>query len=176
MRSLRYSLPVLGLAMIGNLVAVVAIPFETSGVQVFRCLGHPYTDGDFRIANVIWTCPNPLRLALVSLVALLCIFLGTAAGYGAARREHGLPLRRAHPVRMACIGISVGALYLLGVYVSEYIGGEGKLNPFFALGAPVLVSLVHYPRWLGLVLAIPAMVAGFVGVAIISFVTGIPLD
>lgn len=162
--------------MIGNLVAVVAIPFVTSDVKAFGCLGRPYMDADFRVANFIWTCPDLFRLALICMIARLLIFLATAAGYRVARRESEKAFRGSWLARMAAVGISVGAIYILGIYVSEYFGEAGKLNPLFAFGAPLLVILVHYPRWLGLVLAIPAMVAGFVGVAIISFVTGIPLD
>lgn len=77
---------------------------------------------------------------------------------------------------MICMGVTVGAMSIIGTYASEYWGGQGKLSPIYVFGVPLLVSMLHYPRWLGLALAFPAMVLGFFGCVFIAVMTGIPLD
>lgn len=175
-RSLRYGLRATLFILVCSVISVASIPFLTSDIQAFHCIGRPYIGGGAQPVNFIWTCPDLLRLALVSTISALVIFAATGAGYWVTMRDIQKPFRGSFTIRMICVGLTVGAMSLFGTYVSEYFGGQGKLSPFYVFGVPLLVSMLHYPRWLGLALAIPALVLGFLGLVFIATITGIPLD
>lgn len=138
--------------------------------------GRAFTDWDFRPVNYIWMCPDPLRLVLIAVICALILLGASLTAYWIARRQATQPSLGYSLARMTCVGLSVGAFYLSGTYLSQFLGSQGILSPLYVVGVPFLLSMVHFPRPVGLVLSIPALVLGFFGIVFIAVVTGIPLD
>jgi hypothetical protein len=120
-------------------------------------------------------CPDDFRLATLSFAGLSMILVLTASvgirGSKASELNESLYL-----TRLSVASLSVGIGFLVGVYVSEYFGGMGKLSPMFVVGLPVIATLVHFPPKRFILMILPVGFFGFVSLIAVAFMTGIPLD
>jgi hypothetical protein len=126
-------------------------------------------------ADFIMNCPEDFRLATLSFVGLSVVLILTVLVSDLRSKALGLTVYRYLP-RLLVASLTVGIGLLIGIYVSEYFGGMGKLNKAYVAALPVIATLVHFPPRKLIFLVVPVAFFGFVSLIMAAFLTGIPLD
>ncbi|MFM6930610.1 MAG: hypothetical protein ACKOUT_00020 [Novosphingobium sp.] len=175
-------IPIFALAAICSLFVAIqgAVSHPGSGILP-TCIGQDSLNDGFNFIDVFWTCADGYRLALMSVFASLTALGATGGGYFLARRvtktgnSHAL-------IKFLLAGFTVGLVYLQCIYILEYAFhhgysvAHGSLPRTLVLGAPIAVSLIHFPSRWGLFASIPLCALGVVDLILIAWITGIPLD
>ncbi|MBS0254289.1 MAG: hypothetical protein JSS36_03515 [Proteobacteria bacterium] len=178
MAGYRIAVPTAKLAVAINVGAVlVGAALQPRSWLLPQCFGKAarYTSLPSFIGT-FWACPEGFRLSILSLLATSLVLALTLAGRRVASHQRETAAYASVGLRCLLAGLTVGTMYLVGVYYSEYFGGQGKANPWFVAGTPILASLIHFPGKPALVAAVPVFVFGVAGLILLAMVTGIPLD
>lgn len=182
-RGYRYGIPVIAVAAICSLAAVLIGSASQSTTGIFpQCLGQDVFSDGFNFIDLFWSCSDGYRLSLMAFMATMSVLAISGAGFSLANRRSSASPNLSRSLRIVLAGSTVGVLYLLGLYIYEflyhhgYYNQERPLSPAFVAGMPVLISLMHFPNRWGFLMAIPVFALGFVSLVLIAWVTGIPLD
>lgn len=179
----RVGIPIVCLALLSSLIAVlVGSLSQTKSKVIPECIGRDSFGDGFNFIDIFYSCSDAYRLSLMCLIAAVALVIATGSGYLVASGRWSLTPRSSHVARLMLAGVSVGTLYLIGIYVHEYlfhhgyVEGHRSMRPGFVVGIPIAVSLMHFPTRWGILMAIPIFAMGIVSLIAIAFVTGIPLD
>jgi hypothetical protein len=180
-RILGYRLGIIALSF-ATLSSALFLGFAASRAQVSPADDRPIpicmVSGGFRMglpADLVMNCPEVFRLGVISFAGFavtLTLTLLTGKCAVITSKHRVLP----YLTHLAVASLTVGIINLIGVYLSEYLGGMGKLNRVFIIVLPVVVTLVHFPARKFPLLVIPVGFFGFFGLVLVAILTGLPLD
>ena len=130
------------------------------------------------IADALLDWPTSFRLLLLSLVAFVVCFAATLVSIVLQRSESLAAEKSAWKefVRFVLACIIIAVLYILAIYATGLVGYLGPLNLLWMLGVPAAIAVMISPRPLGIFMAIPLTIGGWVALAAISIGLGIPVD
>lgn len=181
-RGFRTALPIIGTALACSLVvALIGSASQARSGMLPRCIGRDEFGDGFNFIDLFFSCSDGYRLSLMALVACMAITFVSGLAYMLADNRFSIGSISPWGAQVLLAGVTVGLLYLISLYLHEYLFHHGyiswhSLHPAFLIGAPILVSLMHFPNRWGLILAAPIAVAGFASLIFIAWMTGIPLD
>lgn len=118
------------------------------------------------------------RLLLMTLVAAIICFISCALGFFVTRAKafdrKGEIVNRL--VQGLLASAMTGVLYILAAYAAGFVGYLGPKSLFWMLGIPAVITIISWPRPIGLLMAFPVALGGWIALGAISISVGIPID
>jgi hypothetical protein len=129
------------------------------------------------VAVALLDWPMGFRLLLMTLVAAIICFLLCVIGVFVARADDvGGGRGRGESIKLVLGSLMVGVLYILAAYLTGFIGYVGPANLLWVIGVPAVIAIITWPRPIGIPMALPVGIGGWIALIAICMTVGIPLD